>query len=60
MVQLPDAAGSPGKHLRLRLEASWEEHAILRFALLALGPDGRLLRRLDPPAIYRASSLAQS
>ncbi len=59
VVQLPDHPAD-GQHPRLRLEASWEQHATMRFALLALAADGHLLRRLDPPAIYRASSLAQS
>ena len=53
VIQLPDA---PPAHLQLRLEASWEQHATMRFALLALAPDGHLLRRLDPPAIFQATS----
>ena len=53
VIQLP---GAPPAHLQLRLEASWEQHATMRFALLALAPDGHLLRRLDPPAIFHATS----
>ena len=45
-------------HLRLRFEATWEQHATMRFALLAISPDGRLLRRLDSPPVYKADAAA--
>lgn len=61
VIDLPVAApnvdaGAPP--LRLRFEATWEQHATLRFALLALSSDGHLLRRLDTPPMYKADSAA--
>jgi hypothetical protein len=60
VIDLPAAAGGDAgaPQPRLRFEATWEQHATFRFALLALAPDGHLLRRLDSPPMYKADSAA--
>jgi hypothetical protein len=40
----------------LAFRANWERPVSLRWAIAALGPEGQLLRRLDPPFVAGASS----
>jgi hypothetical protein len=44
------------KSARLRLEASWEEHARMRWAFVRLGADGRPMSRVLVPSTPKATS----